>query len=148
MSWGVPSWTAKKETIVEVTAAKNSIWKPIVGDRVEVRYRGREKYLPGIIFNVQADNTYDINYDDGGKEIGVKLALIKEARAKFNYKVYAARTEPSVLDLENFCLGRVMTDFEPVKSFQLPLRKGDIITIVAVSPEASGWSKAFDETGF
>jgi hypothetical protein len=148
MSWGVPSFSdivAKKDETIEVKIVKS--WTPEKGEAVEVRYRGREKYLPGRVVDIQPDSTYDINYDDGGKEVGVKMALIKKARLKFNYKVYTARTKPSVLDFDNFVMGRVMVDFEPVKAFQLSLKRGALITVVTRSPELNGWSKAIDESG-
>lgn len=101
-----------------------------VGDLIEARYRGREKFLPGKIARDCFDGTFDIDYDDGGKEVSVKLEFIKDPRKKFNYKVYSSKTSPSVLDMSNFLLARVMVDFVPTKSFQLTLSKGDIITVI------------------
>ncbi|GMI15676.1 hypothetical protein TrVE_jg4, partial [Triparma verrucosa] len=48
-----------------------------VGSKVEARYRGKSKYYPGKISRVRSNGTYDINYDDGEKELGVKKELIK-----------------------------------------------------------------------
>ena len=101
-----------------------------VGDLIEARYRGREKFLPGKIARDCFDGTFDIDYDDGGKEVSVRLEFIKDPRKKFNYKVYSSKTSPSVLDMSNFLLARVMVDFVPTKSFQLTLSKGDIITVI------------------
>ena len=42
------------------------------GDRVEARYRGRgTKFYKGEIARVNSDGTFDINYDDGEKELGI-----------------------------------------------------------------------------
>lgn len=153
MSWGVPSFAEAKKLIMgEVEknghiVEKPKVWKPIVDEKVEARFKERDRYIAGKVVKVHDSDTYDINYVDGGKEVSVKLNMIKKARITFNYKVFAARTTPSVLDFEGFVLGRVMVDFEPVKAFQLPLKTGDIITIVAASPEPHGWSKAIDESG-
>ena len=34
------------------------------GTKVEARYRGKEKYYPGVIRRVNADGTFNIDYDD------------------------------------------------------------------------------------
>ena len=47
------------------------------GDKVEARYRGKSKYYSGVIGRVRVNGTYDINYDDGEKELGVQGELIK-----------------------------------------------------------------------
>ena len=48
------------------------------GDKVEARYRGREKYYPGKITRDRGDGTYDIAYDDGERETRVEERLIKK----------------------------------------------------------------------
>jgi predicted MarR family transcription regulator len=47
------------------------------GDKIEARYKGRERYFPGIVRRVNRDDTYDINYDDGERELGVAVSLIR-----------------------------------------------------------------------
>ena len=47
------------------------------GDRVEVRYRGREKYYPGKIRRDRGEGKYDIAYDDGEEENNVEARLIR-----------------------------------------------------------------------
>lgn len=47
------------------------------GDKVEVRYRGRNKYYPARVSRVRLDGTYDIDYDDGEREIRVEESLIR-----------------------------------------------------------------------
>ena len=47
------------------------------GDKIEARYRGGSKYYPGKIARDNRDGTYDIDYDDGEKERGVKKSYIK-----------------------------------------------------------------------
>ena len=39
------------------------------GDKVEARYRGKLRYYPGVIRRVNRDSTYDIDYNDGEKEV-------------------------------------------------------------------------------
>ncbi|CAM9753461.1 unnamed protein product, partial [Laminaria digitata] len=42
------------------------------GDKVEARYRGRgTKFFPGRISRVNSDGTFDIDYDDGDKDVGI-----------------------------------------------------------------------------
>jgi Agenet domain len=47
------------------------------GDKIEARYKGRERYFPGVVRRVNRDDTYDINYDDGERELGVAANLIR-----------------------------------------------------------------------
>ncbi len=47
-----------------------------LGDKVEARYRGRDKWYPGKISRVRANGTFDVNYDDGEKEQGVSRDCI------------------------------------------------------------------------
>eukprot|EP00953_Heterococcus_sp_UTEX-ZZ885_P003408 2370-Heterococcus_DN1.PRE.4 len=47
------------------------------GDKMEARYRGRERWFPGVIRRVNRDDTYDISYDDGEKELSVAVDLIR-----------------------------------------------------------------------
>ena len=47
------------------------------GDKIEARYRGREKYYPGKIDRDRRDGTYDIAYDDGERETRVEGRLIR-----------------------------------------------------------------------
>ena len=46
------------------------------GTRVEVRYKGRNRYYPGRIEFANLNNTYDIAYDDGANEYNVSFDLI------------------------------------------------------------------------
>ena len=48
------------------------------GDKVEARYRGREKYYPGKITRDRGDGTFDIAYDDGERETRVEERLIRK----------------------------------------------------------------------
>jgi len=50
-----------------------------IGDRVEARYKGKSKYYPGVITRSRLGGTqaFDIDYDDGEQEMGVKRELIK-----------------------------------------------------------------------
>jgi hypothetical protein len=47
------------------------------GMKVEARYRGKARYYPGVIRRENRDGTFDIDYDDGEKEMFVAAELIK-----------------------------------------------------------------------
>merc|ERR1712159_519670 len=47
------------------------------GMKVEARYRGKSRYYPGKIRRVDRDGTFDIDYDDGEREMGVAEELIR-----------------------------------------------------------------------
>ena len=51
-----------------------------VGARVMCRYQGKRKEYPGKIVKARPDGTYDIKYDDGDQEAGVKAELLKPAK--------------------------------------------------------------------
>ena len=53
-----------------------------VGTAVEADYKGKGKYYAGKISRVRLNGTYDIDYDDGEKELGVAKSLIK-AKARY-----------------------------------------------------------------
>ena len=53
----------------------------IEGTIVEADFKGKGRYYPGKISRVRLNGTFDINYDDGEKELGVPRAAIK-AKAK------------------------------------------------------------------
>ena len=48
------------------------------GDRIEARFRGREKYYPGQIRTDRGDGTYFVNYDDGTSEARVFGDMIRK----------------------------------------------------------------------
>ena len=47
------------------------------GDKVEAKYQGKSKWYPGSISRVNANGTFDILYDDGDTESGVRESLIR-----------------------------------------------------------------------
>ena len=47
------------------------------GDKVDARYGGKKKWFGGKIKRVLPGAKYDIAYDDGDSESGVKAALIR-----------------------------------------------------------------------
>lgn len=53
-----------------------------VGSKIEARYRGRDKYFPGRVRRVNANGTFDIDYDDGEKEINVDRFLIRTTESR------------------------------------------------------------------
>ena len=48
-----------------------------IGSAVEADYKGKGKYYAGRIARVRLNGTYDIDYDDGEKELGVPKSMIK-----------------------------------------------------------------------
>ena len=48
-----------------------------VGMKVEAQYRGKAKYYPGQISKDCGDGSYNVDYDGGEKEEGVKHDLIR-----------------------------------------------------------------------
>ena len=63
------------------------------GEKVEVRYRGRERYYPAKIAAVELSrSTYDVNYDDGEKEYSVSVDLI---RHKGGSPIKPSRSDPT-----------------------------------------------------
>ena len=53
------------------------------GDRVEVRYRGRgTKFYKGKISRVNSDDTFDIAYDDGEREIGIAAEHVRSLESQ------------------------------------------------------------------
>jgi Histone methyltransferase Tudor domain 1 len=47
------------------------------GAKIEARYKGKNKYYPGVISRKRLNGTFDIDYDDGEKEYGVSKELIR-----------------------------------------------------------------------
>ncbi|KAH9160737.1 hypothetical protein LEN26_001726, partial [Aphanomyces euteiches] len=73
-----PKSPAKKkveETSTEEEKPKKNKFKQ--GDKIEARYKGRETYYSGVIARVRLNGSYDIDYDDGEKETGISVDLIR-----------------------------------------------------------------------
>ena len=54
------------------------------GERVEAQFRGKpkNKFYKGTISRVRADGTYDVTYDDGDKDLGLKATSIRSLEKK------------------------------------------------------------------
>ncbi|RHZ38708.1 hypothetical protein DYB26_015878, partial [Aphanomyces astaci] len=50
-------------------------WK--VGQKVEARYKRRQKYYKGKVARARSNGTYDVEYDDGERETGVDKDMIR-----------------------------------------------------------------------
>ena len=48
------------------------------GMKVEANYRGRGKWFSAVISRERANDTFDIIYDDGDRELGVDRYLIRQ----------------------------------------------------------------------
>jgi hypothetical protein len=51
----------------------------IVGQKVEGRYKGKKKYFPAQIAQVNADGTFNLVYNDGDREENVPVELIRRS---------------------------------------------------------------------
>merc|ERR1711968_365992 len=73
-----------KEELIRSLERASSPARPKLreGDKVEANYRGRGKYYSGKIKYDNHDGTYDIEYDDGEKERGVKEADIRSLETR------------------------------------------------------------------
>jgi hypothetical protein len=50
------------------------------GSRIEALFQGEgDEWYPGVLLKVNADGTYDVEYEDGDTELGVEAADIREA---------------------------------------------------------------------
>lgn len=50
------------------------------GSQIEALFQGEgDEWYPGVVLKVNADGTYDVEYEDGDTELGVKAANIREA---------------------------------------------------------------------
>lgn len=56
------------------------------GDKVEVRYGGKSKWYKGKIARVNSNGTFDISYDDGDSERGVRRHLIRPLGGGLKHK--------------------------------------------------------------
>jgi hypothetical protein len=69
-----------------------------VGDTVEARYRGKNKYYSGRVSRVNDDATFDIDYDDGEKEFRVRpdfmRAILKRELSPVRTLAPARRLSP------------------------------------------------------
>jgi hypothetical protein len=53
-----------------------------VGTRVEADFKSKGKFFGGTISRVRLNGTYDVDYDDGEKEVGVARHLIITVKPK------------------------------------------------------------------
>merc|ERR550514_1250724 len=53
-----------------------------MGDKVEARFKGGTKWLPGRITEVNRDGTFDVRYDDGDEERRVESRMIRKDLAE------------------------------------------------------------------
>ena len=85
------------------------------GEKVSVNYGGKGKYYPGKISRKNSNGTYDIEYDDGDRERGVKRSNIKVSD---NVGTTGARNEVSTRS-KNSAASRSSTSKPAVKPLSL-----------------------------
>jgi ribosomal protein S27E len=88
--------------------------------RIEGNYRGRGRWYPGKIVRIRANGTYDINYDDGERELGIDINNIKVTDEELFLvvcdKCYNKQQIPSSKPnyvLCNMCRTRIKTPYAP-----------------------------------
>ncbi|KAF0754080.1 hypothetical protein AaE_005468, partial [Aphanomyces astaci] len=59
-----------------------------IGDAVEARFGGQDKYFPGKVARVHSDGSFDIHYADGDKESHVEPSLVRPAKKKAEATAY------------------------------------------------------------
>ena len=62
-------------TLTSIIKKDDKILK--VGSKIEAQYKGKSKWIAGKIIKTRSDGTYDISYDNGKSEKGVKQSLIR-----------------------------------------------------------------------
>ena len=62
-----------------------------MGSKIEADYRGKGKYYPGKITRVRLNGTFDIDYDDGEKEIGISRSLIRSVDSAHRSSISGVR---------------------------------------------------------
>eukprot|EP00903_Cladosiphon_okamuranus_P006300 g6178.t1 len=72
--------------------------KMVKGDRVEARYRGKgTRFYKGRISRVNSDDTFDIAYDDGEKEIGIAVEHVRSLESQSSARADGDRQGPETL---------------------------------------------------
>jgi PUB domain/EF-hand domain pair/Histone methyltransferase Tudor domain 1 len=89
-----------------------------VGSKILARYRGRDKYYPGIISHVNRDGTYDVDYDDGEKELSVLAEFIKQSNTTERSPTRRISSDATTVGSHN----------SNTKPLQLQLQEGDAVT--------------------
>ena len=56
-----------------------------VGSKIEARYRGKNKWYGGEVVKVHSNGTYDIRYEDGDAEQGVRADLVRIVAATSSF---------------------------------------------------------------
>ncbi|CAN0218058.1 unnamed protein product, partial [Ectocarpus fasciculatus] len=72
-----------------------------IGSKVQAYYRGGTRLYPGVISRVRLNGTYDIDYDDGEKEAGVKKDLIQSAGPSSTSTLPSQRMDPNLGDIDD-----------------------------------------------
>ncbi|POM77784.1 hypothetical protein PHPALM_4774 [Phytophthora palmivora] len=65
------------QTKIKTQATNLEIESRLDSKPVEVQYKGKSRFYPGVISRCRLNGTYDIDYDDGEKETGVAAELIR-----------------------------------------------------------------------
>lgn len=70
-----------KKPAADATSTDESVAKPAAkfkqGQEIEAKFKGGDKYYPGVFARCRLNGSYDINYDDGEKESGVSAVLVR-----------------------------------------------------------------------
>jgi len=99
---GVPEGLIRAQGVPETTKATALAPSKFAdGDKVEANYKGKGTWYSGKISRVRANGAYDIEYDDGERELGVAEGLIRALDipdTSVEVAVTAAETTPKFAD--------------------------------------------------
>ena len=100
-----------------------------VDDKVEADFKGKGKWFPAKVMRLRDDDTYDIMYDDGDKELRIPLSRVRAREVQ-------QHVDPSTLKSGTLVEGRYKgkSKFYPAKvatvnrdgTFQLQYADGDV----------------------
>ncbi|OQR87451.1 hypothetical protein ACHHYP_08840, partial [Achlya hypogyna] len=80
------------------------------GDKIEAQYKGKSKFYPGVIARARLNGTYDIDYDDGEKETGVAIELIRAKELSGSSYRVGAKVEAQYKGKKEFFKGTITKD--------------------------------------
>ena len=97
----------------------------VEGMRIEGNYRGKGRWYPGKIARIRANGTYDINYDDGERELGIDINNIRVTDEEpFLVICDKCRNQQKIPDskpnyvLCNMCRTRIKTPYAPRETME------------------------------
>ena len=102
--------------------------KFMIGDRVQAKYKGRNKWYKGKIAKVNHDGTYDVEYDDGDFERNVAAKNVEDISlsprgVRLKHDI-GARVEAKFRGKSKWYKGRI-TKHNPDETYNIEYDDGD-----------------------